>query len=447
MSPATSRHATGRGGWRALRRLVSPLLGVLTIGVVVSCGGEDSETAVRDSVALAGPPIAVSDSAPSARQVVAVQVAAFADSTDALRFRDSLVTAGWLAHMRLGGGDSLPPYRVRVASTRDLPLAQTVGAGFVNLGWKATVVVDSAVLPTPIVQFRRVNNGSAGAIARVRWLISPDGRAMIVVEDAAAAENEALPDGFIYVADNGVVIQRDSVWDVAPAPDWRRLAYGNAYLISVKGRDSVTVRQWAAVAGSTNLEVNVVRRGAFSVSALNHSFGFAQPTVQPTHPDSQGHSRLLDMVRRPVPVSGGWRVRWTANARTLAVGLPPTGIARDDSPASAWLAVDADDYLLRGPLPEGSSIQPAWVAGPVLNATASLPMETRRAEIAGGWVESAGGWVVMRSTRTGGVRRVVGPGVLLGATRSGEFVAAVAPDPTARTGEPPLRAVVYRLVR
>ncbi len=447
ISSASTPPATGSGASRSWRRLVVPFLCSLVIGLVVACGGEDSDAAVRDSVALAGPPLVISDSAPSARQVLAVQVSAFADSADALRFRDSLVTVGWLAHMRLGGGDSLPPYRIRVAATRDLPLAQAISAGFVAHGWKSTVVPDSAVLPKSVVQIRRVNNGSAGAITRVRWLTSPSGGALIVVEDAAAVEDEALPDGFIYVADDGVVIQRDSVWDVSPSPDWSRLAYGSAFLISVKGRDSVTVRQWAAVAGATNLDVNVVRRGAFPVSAMNHSYGFAQPTVEPTHPDSQGQSRVLEMVKRPVPVSGGWRVRWTADGRTLAVGLAPTGVASDDSPASAWLAVRVEDYLLRGPLPEGSSIQPGWVAGPILDVSVPLPSEPRRASIAGGWVESAGGWVVMRSTRTGGKRRVLGPGVLLGATRSGEFVAAVAPDPTAGTGDAPSRAVVYRLVR
>ncbi len=447
ISLASRPPATGSGALRPWRRLVGPFLCSLIIGLVIACGGEDSDAAVRDSVALAGPPLVINDSTPSARQVLAVQVAAFTDSTDALRLRDSLATAGWLAHMRLGGGDSLGPYRIRVAATRDLPLAQAISAGFVKHGWKATVVPDSAVLPATVVQIRRVNNGSAGAIARVRWLRSPDGNALIVVEDAAALENEALPDGFIYVADDGVVIQRDSVWDVAPSPDWRRLAYGSAFLISVKGRDSVTVRQWAAVAGLTNLDVNVVRRGAFPVSAMNHSYGFAQPTVEPTHPDSQGQSRVLDMVRRPVPVSGGWRVRWTSNGRTLAVGLPPTGVASNDSPASAWLAVRVEDYLLRGPLPEGSSIQPDWVTGPILDAAQSLPTESRRTAVTGGWVESSGGWVVMRSARTGGVRRVLGPGVLLGATRTGEFVAAVAPDPTAGTGDAPSRAVVYRVVK
>lgn len=423
----------------SVRTISVPLL-----ALAAACGG-DRDIAVRDSLALAGPSVAARDTTPPTREVMAVQVAAFPESLAALSLRDSLASAGWQAHVRRGGGDSLPPWRVRVAPTREPALAGLTTAGFVRRGWKAVTVPDSAVLRTPAVRVLRANDGTAGAIARVRWLASPDGRALVLVEDASAVENEPLPDGFIYVADGGAVIQRDSVWDVAPSPDWRRLAYGSAYLISVKGRDSVAVRQWAAVAGRTNLDVNVVRRGAFPISSMNHSYGFAQPVVEPTHPDSQGTSRLLDQVRRPVPVSGGWRLRWTHDGRTLAVGLSPTERARDDSPPSGWLAVDADDYLLRGPLPEGSAPAAEWQAGPVLDSSVPLPLDRRRVAVAGGWVESEGGWVAMRSTRTGGALRILGPGVLLGATRSGEFVAAVAPDPDAPEGQPPSRAIVYRL--
>lgn len=418
-------------------------LPLLALGA--ACGGGERDIAVRDSVALASPAVTVADTTPSRREVMAVQVAALPDSLSALRLRDSLAAAGWQVHVRRGGGDSLPPWRVRVAPTREPAMAQLMAAGLVQRGWKAVVVSDSVVLTPPAVQALRANDGTAGAIGRARWLASPDRRALLLVEDASAVENEPLPDGFIYVADGGAVIQRDSVWDVAPSPDWRRLAYGSAYLISVKGRDSVTVRQWAVVAGRTNLDVNVIRRGAFPISSMNYGYAFAQPVVEPTHPDSQGNSRLLDQVRRPVPVSGGWRLRWTADGRTLAVGLSPAEHARDDSPPTGWLAVDADDYLLRGPLPEGSAPATEWQAGPVLDSSVPLPLERRRAAVAGGWVESEGGWVVMRSTRTGGARRVLGPGVLLGATRSGQFVAVVAPDPAAPKGEPPNRALVYRV--
>ncbi|MHB1222774.1 MAG: hypothetical protein ACYC2G_01815 [Gemmatimonadaceae bacterium] len=427
-------------GARAIARAAAHLPALI---VIAACGG-DSDIAVRDSVALAGPP-AERDSTPLRREVMAVQVAALPDSLAAMRLRDSLSTAGWQAHVRRGGGDSLPPWRVRVAPTREPGMAQLTTSGFVQRGWKAVIVPDSAVLRPPPVKVLRANNGTAGAIASVRWLSSPDRRALVLVEDASAVENEPLPDGFIYVAEGGSVIQQDSVWDVAPSPDWRRLAYGSAYIISVEGRDSVGVRQWAAVAGRTNLDVNVIRRGAFPVSSMNYSYGFAQPVVEPTHPDSQGSSRLLEQVRRPVPVSGGWRLRWTPDGLTLAVGLSPIERARDDSPPSGWLAVDADDYLLRGPLPGSSAPAAGWQAGLVLDSSVPLPLERRRAEVAGGWVESEGGWVVMRSTRTGGARRVLGPGVLLGATRTGEFVAVVAPDPAAPKDGPPSRALIYRV--
>lgn len=454
MSASAARHGITQLPGIAIRTpfaavvsaLIPMLVGVGAVGLG-ACGGE-REVAVRDSVALAAPHAAATDTGPPVRrEVMAVQLAAFADSTAALRLRDSLASAGWQAHVLRGAGDSLPAFRVRVAPTRELTMAQMTAVGFVQRGWKAAIVADSAVLRTPTVQALRANDGTAGAIAVARWRASPDGRAMVVVEDAAGVENEPLPDGFIYVSDGGAVIQRDSVWDVAPSPDWGRLAYGSAFIISVRGRDSVAVRQWAVVAGRTNLDVNVVRRGAFPVSSMNHDLGFAQPVVEPTHPDSQGRSRLLDQVRRPVPVSGGWRLRWTADGRTLAVGLSPTSRARDDSPPAGWLAVDADDYLLRGPLSEGRAVQPTWTMGPVIDASVPLPLERRRAAVAGGWVESEGGWVVMQATRTGGARQVVGPGVLLGATRSGEFVAAIAPDPSAGKEDPPVRTVVYRLTR
>lgn len=433
-----------------VRRALLPALMLAALAAAVACGGGgDGDAAVRDSVALAGPPAEAHDSEPMAREVTAVQVAAFADSAPAQRLRDSLERAGWQALVRsVRAGDSLPPYRVRVAPTRDPAMAQLVAMGFLQQGWSVAIVADSATLRAPTVQSYRVNDGTAGISARVRWLLSPDGSAMTVVEDPRSVEDDPLPDGFIHVAEGGAVLQRDSVWDVAPSPDWRRVAYGKAYIIPVAGRDSVAVRQWAAVAGSTNMEVSVVRRGAFPVSGMSHSLGFAQPVIEPTHPDSQGRSRLLDQVRRPVPVSGGWRVRWTADGRTLAVGLAPTERVADDSPPSGWLAVDADDYLLRGPLPEGSGLQPGWVSGPVitLDSAARPPLDRRRVTVSGGRVESEGGWVVIQAARSGGARRVIGPGALLAATRSGEFVAALAPNPFTGTGEPALRAVVYRLV-
>ena len=40
-----------------------------------------------------------------------------------------------------------------------------------------------------------VNRATRGMSARVRWALAPDSSALIVVEDPAGVENEAVPDG------------------------------------------------------------------------------------------------------------------------------------------------------------------------------------------------------------------------------------------------------------
>lgn len=445
--PGPARHA-GRGV--APARATALILGgaALLLGTA-ACGESGADVAARDSAALAEPERAVSDTAPRRREVVVVQLGAFTDSVGALQLRDSLAVAGWEAYVRRVAGDSLPPWRVRAAPTRELATAQLVAAGLARRGVTVALVSDSAVLRRPTIFAERVNRGTAGAIARVRWMAGPGRRALLVVEDAAAVENEPLPDGFLYAAEGGVVVQRDSVWDVAPSPDWSRLAYGSAFIIRASGRDSVGVREWAAVAGRTNLGINAVRRGAFRVSSMNELFGFAQPVVQPVAADSLDASRLLDQVRRPAPMAGGWRLRWTADGRTVAVGIAPERGARDDSPAVRWLSMDADGYLLRGPLSPGRGlVTPAWTRGPVLDPSArSAGDGARRLEVDGGWAESRDGWVSLQGAITGGQRLAVGPGTLLAASRSGELLVVLAPDPTAREGDHPVRALVYRLAR
>lgn len=406
--------------------------------------------AAQDAAALAEPMAQALDSAPRKREVVVAQVGAFADSLAALQLRDSLAAAGWTAYVRQVGTDTLPPWRVRVAPTRELNVAQLIAAGFTRRDMLVGLVTDSAAVREPAVLAERVNRGSAGTHARVRWLTSGDRRALLIVEDAVGAGGgRPVPDGFLYAAEGGVVFQRDSVWDVAPSPDWTRLAYGSAFLIRAAGNDSVGVRQWAAVAGRTNLGVNVVRRNSFQVSAPDRMFGFAQPVVQPVEPDSLDASRLLDQVRRPAPMAGGWRVRWSGDGRTVGVGLAPERGARDDSPATRWLSMDADGYLLRGTLAPGSGlVAPDWTMGPMIDSAMSVTAgEPRRIQVAGGWAESRDGWVSIQGDITGGTRMGVGPGTLLAASRSGELLAVLAIDPEASGGNPPMRALLYRLVR
>src|SRR5690606_11079394 len=97
----------------------------------------------------AAPPI---DTTPRVREVVAIELAALADSAAAVRMADSLRTAGWGAVMlRRGTGDSVPPWQVRVASPGDLLVGQLAGARMPAEGRRAVLVRDFAIRRGPAV--------------------------------------------------------------------------------------------------------------------------------------------------------------------------------------------------------------------------------------------------------------------------------------------------------
>jgi hypothetical protein len=394
----------------------------------------------------AGAAPAVEDTAARRRTVIAVEVGAFADSAGAARLRDSLAAAGWEAFVRAMADGA--PWRVRVAPSRERTLAEAVLAGFAALERRSQVVVDTVLQQRPTVRLHDVNGGTRGMSARLRWARGADDRALLVVEDPVSVEGDPLPDGFLLADERrGTVLQRNSVWDVAPSPDWRRVAYGHAFLVPVGGRDSVGVGQWFAVVQQTNLELRVVRRGAFPVSGMSGAMGFAQPVVEPVGPDSAGASLLHKQVRSRVPIAGGWRVRWSADGRTLAVGLPPARAVSDDAPPERWIALDAESFVSMGELQGYTAMATLrWTDGPTIDHTTPPDRASRRLPIAGGAVESGGGWVTAQGAVTRGERRLLGPGAALATTRDGRFVVALAPVGTVRPGEPRVRAVVYELV-
>ncbi|NUR32887.1 MAG: hypothetical protein HOQ30_02680, partial [Gemmatimonadaceae bacterium] len=59
---------------------------------------------------------------------------------------------------------------------------------------------------------------------RVRWMLAPDSSALLVMDDPAAVENDAIPNGLLFATERtGRVFRMDSVWSAAPSPDMRRL--------------------------------------------------------------------------------------------------------------------------------------------------------------------------------------------------------------------------------
>ena len=283
----------------------------------------------------------------------------------------------------------------------------------------------------PQVRMIEVNRGSSGMAARVRWTMSEDRSALLVMEDPAGVENEPFPNGFVLAREtgNGVdAVQQDSVWDAAPSPDWSAAAFGRAHRVSAGERDSLTTAQWDSLARAAGLPVADARRGAFPASGMAVIVGLAQP----------GLVRLPDGPSAIWPVTAGWRVAWSRDGGRIAAGLAPAPRVSDDAESVQWVAIDTAGGTPRGALPvDFQRFEPAWTEGPVIDI--SMPSDTTqrvRIEIDGGAVESFHN----RITRNG---TDVGPGIALAATRRGRAIVALAPDPQAREYDPKERLVVY----
>jgi hypothetical protein len=416
---------------------------------VVSASGVPSAEAGAEALRMADSVAAAVSAEGGTRSVFAAQVAAFADSAAAHHYGDSLVADGWDVLLRRVTGDTLPPWRVRVMPTQDRDLALAVVAGFTARGRYVQLVRDDAPLPATRATVLRVNRGSHGTLAAVRWTSSPDRSALLVVEDVAAAGDDPLPDGFLLGSERtGAVIQRDSVWDVAPDPAWQRVAFGQAFLIPASGRDSLSARGWFITMTRMNLQdVNAVQRAAFRASSRRPVFGVSQPVVESLAHQAADGSELLHQTMAPIPMFGGWRVRWLGDGGSLAVGLAPERGITDDAAPQRWMLLDPEARLVRGQLRDtGGLRQTAWTEGPVIDIATRFTPTDRRIALEGGTVESRDGWIRLTSDRTQGRPVVLGPGSLLAATRTGGFVAAIAPALQARQADPLVQVVVYRLI-
>jgi hypothetical protein len=256
------------------------------------------------------------------------------------------------------------------------------------------------------------------------------------MEDPVAVEAEAIPNGFIFASDAGsVLFQQDSVWDVAPSPDWKRLAYGKAFILDAFRGEAVPEATWKRVAGLVRLPIDSVRRNSFMTSGMVPAYGFAQPVIA----DVSGQPADASISRggEAIPIAGGWRVRWTKDGKLLAIGAKPERV-QDDSPSPSWLAVEATGSI-RGPVDPSELDEIEWVDGPVIDISVPIDLaETRSLAIERGTLESRAGWIRLDG-------RIIGPGLAVAATRSGRFIAALAPRPDAKEYEAPVEPVVYRI--
>ncbi|HUF64946.1 MAG TPA: hypothetical protein VMM17_03135 [Gemmatimonadaceae bacterium] len=311
-------------------------------------------------------------------------------------------------------------------------------------------VSDTAGVMRPVVTVTSVNDGTYGMIARVRWALSPDRRALVAVVNAVSVEAEALPDGFFFgVEEPAFAVQVDTVWDVAPAPDWRSVAFSRAYVIAHGESEVVPPEMWDAVARASGIDTATLRGAAFDASGMAYMKGIAQPAVITVPADPRATDAAQAAQPRFFPVPRGWRLRWTADGSLLALGSNPR-MVQDDAPSESWSGLDPRTGAVSVALPTGTQlVEPLWVHGPELgigmpvNVTDAPPITVRH----GGLnyiIESQRGVISVRDPAFQTRAAIpVGGGVALAATAGGRYILAVRPRQTARQHEMPVEVVVY----
>jgi len=419
---------------RMVRRWIGRSAGVMSVALVcLACSSEERPDG--DTDAAVAPAVVVSNST--------LHVASLPDSGDAAALVDSLSREGWEAIVApRGGGQETWPVVVNVPG--DGALSGLAGFALRRQGLAGDVIPPRSSRQSLAVQVKRVNGGAHGMSAHVRWVLSSDRRALLVVEDPSAVENDPVPNGFAMATEGKPLIQRDSVWDVAPSPDWARVAYARAYTTAMGETDTIPPSEWHRLAGRVGLLESMVRKHAFPTSGMVVAYGSARPFVVDVMSATAGDT-ASDLG---LPIAEGWRLAWTSGGARLAIGAPPELIS-DDGMASRWRLVDPATGAPRGATTPAALEQLRWTEGPTLDVSTPIDMQQRRAfRLSDGDVESEGGWirVFARDGTRLRVPRIVGPGLALTTTANGEFIVAIAPDPNAKSYEPPNHLVVYHII-
>ncbi|HEX4936328.1 MAG TPA: SPOR domain-containing protein [Gemmatimonadaceae bacterium] len=399
--------------------------------VAIACGDRDADSGDRDSVAA---DTVTAAAAPVTGRVVALQLASYPDTAQAVAKRDSLDRAGWDAYVRVAEVNGRTMYRVLALPSTEASLAEAAAHSIrAALGPGSVVVLrDSAAPVQPrVTTLIRVNQQTQGMFSVARWALSQDRNAIIVMDDPAAVEAEPVPNGFFVATERPLrYVRRDSVWDAAPSPDWRQVAFGRAHFLRGAREDTLPTAQWEAFANRIGMSLEDVAAGRVHASGMGVAFGFARPGVLDIE---TGADRIF-------PIGAGWRVRWTRDGSRLIAGRAPNS-AQDFAQATEWVALDPRTGNPRGEVPRGGELADVpWVEGPTIDI--SVPVDTSRKAIPieDGGVESRGGWIRARG-------RILGPGVVLAATRGGRFIAALVPNPGAREYEAKQYLAVYVTAR
>jgi hypothetical protein len=306
---------------------------------------------------------------------------------------------------------------------------------------------------TPVVNSVRVNQGSYGMTAKTRWAMSSDSTTIIAMVDPAGVENEAIPNAFFLGSERrNFQTRMDSVWDVAPSPDWGAIAFSRAYVLNAGGADSIPASMWQDLSRRTGIDSATLRTGSFPTSGMSVARGVAQPGVIQIPPDARAPGAADAAVPRMYPVALGWHVRWTPDGASVALGNSPAKV-QDAEASATWAALDPKTGAFHGTLPAESKLLVArWVEGPVLDMSAPVDMQgAAPIRVTAGSrllsIESLRGVITAHELGAGADSTArtftIGSGKALAATKGGRYILALAPRQRAVANEIPVEVVVY----
>jgi hypothetical protein len=302
----------------------------------------------------------------------------------------------------------------------------------------------------PVITSVRVNTGTYGMTSKVKWIISPDSSALIAVVDPAGAEGDPVPNGFFYGSESrNFQARMDSVWDVAPSPDWGAIAFSRAYVIAPSMEDSIPPSAWQELARKTSIDSATLRTSSFAASGMSMARAVAIPGTIKIPADTRAPHASEDaaprMFRNPV----GWRVAWTSDT-LLALGLSPAR-TQDTEPSESWASLDPKSGEFHTSLPADAKIvHPKWISGPALDASTPVDIQTAPPiDVTVGArkfaIETARGVITAREISSDSTARTytIGSGRALAATKGGRFILSLTPRAKLAPGETQVEAVVY----
>src|SRR5215210_6722010 len=305
----------------------------------------------------------------------------------------------------------------------------------------------------PVVSATSVNHGTYGLRSRIRWILSPDSSAILVMIDPVSIENDPLPNAFFFGSETrNFQTRMDNVWDVAPAPNWESLAFSRAYIVRGEGEDSIPAAAWIALARTTGMDTATVIQGSFPASGMTTMRAIAQPGIIRVPADIRAPGATDASAPRLFPIARGWQVRWTTDGSTIALGNNPAKVD-DDEKSESWAALDPKTNAFHGTLPAGARLAvPRWQDGPVVESGTSVDLEGGPPiAVTSGKrsfsIESQRGVITARETTPGvgaeATPFTIGSGRALVSTRGGRYILALAPRRSAVANEIPFEAVVY----